>query len=120
MNPKSEFNTYRFKRVLFGAVCSPFMLFATLCRHLKEYKTSASTDILRNLYVDNIITGRESEAHLIEFYKDARSLMMAGKFNLRSWASNSQQLNSLAQQDKTADETNPTNIATWYKLEYIH
>ena len=86
------------------------MLFATLCRHLKEYKTSVSTDILRNLYVDNIITGQESEAALIEFYKDARSLMMAAKFNLRTWASNSQHLNNLTQQDKTADETNPTNI----------
>ena len=110
MDPKSEFNTYRFKRVLFGAVCSPFMLFATLCRHLKEYKTSVSTDILKNLYVDNIITGRESEADLIKFYKDARSLMMAAKFNLRTWASNSQNLNNLTQQNKTADETNPTNI----------
>ena len=49
MDPKSEFNAYRFKRIFFGAVCSPFMLFATLCRHLKEYKTSVSTDILKNL-----------------------------------------------------------------------
>ena len=97
-------------RVLFGAVCSPFMLFATLCRHLKEYKISVSTDILKNLYVDNIITGRESEADLLEFYKDARSPMMAAKFNLRTWASNSQSLNNLTQQNKTADETNPTNI----------
>ena len=96
------------------------MLFATLCRHLKEYKTSVSTDILRNLYVDNIITGQESDAQLIEFYRDARSLMMAAKFNPCTWASNSQQLNSLAQQDKTADKTNPTNVATLYKLEYIH
>ena len=112
MDPKSEFNTYRFKRVLFGAVCSPFMLFATLCRHLKEYKTSVSTDILRNLYVDNIITGWESEAALIEFYKDGRSLMMAAKFNLHTWASNSQHLNNSILQDKIADETNPTNILT--------
>ena len=97
-------------RVLFGAVCSPFMLFATLCRHLKEYKISVSTDILKNLYVDNIITGRESEADLLEFYKDARSPMMAAKFNLRTWASNSQSLNNLTQQNKTADETNPTNM----------
>ena len=39
-----------------------------------------------------------------------RSLMMAAKFNLRTWAFNSQHLNNLTQQDKTADETNPTNI----------
>ena len=110
MNPKSEFNTYRFKRVLFGAVCSPFMLYATLRQHLTQHKTPISTDILKNLYVDNIITGRESETQIVEFYKSARSLMMAAKFNLRTWASNSKQLNSLALADKIHDGNNPTNI----------
>ena len=110
MDPKSEFNTYRFKRVLFGSVCSPFMLYATLCQHFMQYKTSISTDILKNLYVDNIIAGGGSETHLVEFYKSARSLMMAAKFNLRTWASNTQQLNSLTLQDKIVDENNPTNI----------
>lgn len=82
MDPKSEFNINRFKRVLFGAVCSPFMLYATLRQHLTQHKTPFSTDILKNLYIDNIITGRDSETHIVEFYKGARSLMMAAKFNL--------------------------------------
>ena len=34
LDPESEFQTYRFKVVLFGAVCSPFMLNATLHYHL--------------------------------------------------------------------------------------
>lgn len=33
-DPDSEFITYRFRVVLFGAVCSPFMLNAALHRHL--------------------------------------------------------------------------------------
>lgn len=39
-NPKSKFHTYRFKVVLFGATCSPFMLNATRIHHLSQYNST--------------------------------------------------------------------------------
>ena len=75
LDPESEFQTYRFKVVLFGAVCSPFMLNATLQYHLSRYKSNIAQDMLTNLYVDNIVTGCESEEEAVQYYNTARSIM---------------------------------------------
>ena len=56
LNPESELAVYRIKTVLFGAVSSPFILYATLYCHLQHHKTPLSRDIQTNLYVDNIIS----------------------------------------------------------------
>lgn len=80
---ESLFSTYRFKVVLFGSASSPFMLNATLHHHLDKYST-AETDDMKNLYVDNLISGCDAEADIINYYEAARSTMMQGKFNLRS------------------------------------
>ena len=68
-NPNSEFDTYRFRTVLFGSVSSPFMLFATLNYHLRQYNNPTSHDIQRNLYVDNVVTGSDSESQALYFYQ---------------------------------------------------
>ena len=109
-DPNSEFATYHFRTVLFGSVSSPFMLFATLNYHLQQYDNPTSHDIRSNLYVDNVVTGCDSEIQALQFYHQARSMLSAAKFNLRSWASNSQRLLEIAQQDGTADEKRLTNV----------
>jgi len=58
----------------------------------------------RNLYVDNIISGCNSEDQVVEYYKEARTIMGQAKFNLRSWSSNSSHLQSLAKPEGTADK----------------
>ena len=45
LDPTSKFVTYRFRSVLFGAVSSPFILFATLHHHLHLYDTPLSHNI---------------------------------------------------------------------------
>ncbi|XP_065902509.1 uncharacterized protein [Dysidea avara] len=52
---------YRFKVVPFGATSSPIMLNAVLQYHLKQYNSPVSKDMLSNLYVDNIISGCDTE-----------------------------------------------------------
>jgi len=113
-DPNSKFKTYRFCTVLFGSVSSPFMLFATLNHHLLQYDTPVSNNIRHNLYVDNIVTGFDSEAEMLQFYSQARSILSAAKFNLRAWASNCRQLRNTVDKDGTADQNTLTNILGLY------
>ena len=48
--------TYRFRVVLFSAVCSPFMLQlnTTLHCHLVQYNSPTAENMLTNLYIDNV------------------------------------------------------------------
>ena len=109
-NPESQFTIYRFKVVLFGSVSSPFMLHAALRYHLTTEKSTTASDILANLYVDNVVSGCSSETRALEYYKEARGLMSKAKFNLRNWASNSSSLMALAQQDGVADDKTVVNV----------
>ena len=108
-DPHSELVTYRFKTVLFGSTSSPFMLNATLYYHLNSYDTPTAHDMKQNLYVDNIISGCNTEEQAVQYYEEARSIMNQAKFNLRSWASNSSQLRSLAKAEGTVD--NDTTVS---------
>ena len=60
-NPESSFQVYRFKVVLFGSTSSPFMINATLHSHLDNNDSSVSRDMKENVYVDNLISGVNSE-----------------------------------------------------------
>jgi len=101
-DPESEFDTYRFKVVPFGATSSLFMLNATLQLHRRNHDTEVSRDIGKNLYVDNIVSGCSS--------KEARAMMLEANFNLRSWASNSPQLQAVIKEQKIADSNKMVNI----------
>ena len=64
----------------------------------------------QNLYVDNIISGCDTEAQVVEYYREARSIIDHAKFNLGSWASNSQTLQSIAKKVGTADTETTVNL----------
>ena len=109
-NPESTFITYRFKVVLFGSASSPFMLNATLNHHLNLYGSPVSCDMKNNLYVDNIISGCQSEEALIHYYTESRAIMSDANFNLRSWASNSMKLQERAQNDHILDSDTTVSL----------
>ena len=107
---ESDFYTYRFKVVLFGSASSPFMLGATLHLHLSKYNSQIAHDIQQNLYVDNVITGTPSEESAIQYFNEARKIMSDANFNLRSWATNNQQLQAIARNKQVIDENHIVNV----------
>ena len=111
---ESDFDTYRFKVVLFGSASSPFMLGATLHLHLSKYNSQIAHDMQQNLYVDNVISGRPTEASAIEYFNEARKIMSDANFNLRSWASNSQPLQAIARDSQVIDENQLVNVLGLY------
>ena len=109
-DPSSGFRTYRFKVIPFGAASSPFILNAVIQHHLKRHSTTVSRDMQVNLYVDNVITGCDTEDSAIDYYNQARDIMSSGMFNLRSWSSNSGKLQAKAVQDNTANDRSIVNV----------
>ncbi|XP_076081076.1 uncharacterized protein LOC143051991 [Mytilus galloprovincialis] len=103
-DPNSDLTTYRFKSVLFGATCSPFILNAVLSKHLNNHPFDFTEKLTKDLYVDNIVSSFESEEELLKYFKLVRSLFADGGFNLRSWASNSQLLQVLARTENVMDK----------------
>ena len=109
-DPNSPFVTFRFKVVLFGATCSPFMLNAAITYHLKQNESSTSNNLIRNLYVDNVVSGTHSEEAAVDYFIQSRSILGKANFNLRSWAFNSKQLKNIAQAHNVLDDTNPVKV----------
>ena len=86
------------------------MLSSALESHLDQYSSKIATDMKENLYVDNLISGQPTENDVTHYYKSAQSIMSSGNFNLRAWASNSPQLQSLCLQEGTADTKTTVNV----------
>ncbi|XP_063436092.1 uncharacterized protein LOC134717532 [Mytilus trossulus] len=109
-NTSSPLITYRFKSVLFGATCSPFILSATLLKHFKENPGKLSDTLEHGLYVDNILTSFDNENDVIDYYRRSRELLTKSGFNLRSWNSNSPKLQEIASKEQTLDKDELTKI----------
>ena len=106
-DPNSPWDTYRFKSVLFGATCSPFILDATIRKHLDGNTDPTASHILQGLYVDNVVNSFDSKAETIDYFHKSRALMDSAGFNLRSWKSSYAPLNDLAAEHGVLD-TNPS------------
>ena len=59
----------------FGTASSPFMLHATIYLHLHKFQLCASEDIQRNIYVDNIISGCDTETELVQYYTQTQNII---------------------------------------------
>ena len=75
--------------------------------HLSKVASPVAEDMKQNMYVDNILSGCNTEDELQVYYKQSRELMSQANFNLRSWSSNSRCLRTITARDKTGD-SNPT------------
>ena len=80
---------YRFCRVPFGVISSPFLLQATIRHHLTNTEDPSAQVIADNIYVDNLVLGLDSEQDAISMYHSATSIFTKASMNLREWSSNS-------------------------------
>ena len=104
---KSNLVVYRFCRVPFGLICSPFLLGATLKFHLQNEGTPLALNILNNMYVDNILMGTDSVEEANCIYQKARIIFKKASMNLRQWNSNSEEfLKSLPPGERSVGNIN--------------
>ena len=93
---------YRFCRVSFGVISSPFLLSATLDHHLAKENSDVKEQLRANMYVDNMLAGTSNSEEASEFYKEAKSTFNSASMNRRSWTSNCREfLNSIPELDQS-------------------
>ena len=96
---------YRFRRIPFGVISSPFILAATIIYHISSYNTPNTERISCDIYADNIITTFDTESEAIEFYYEATKIFNDAGMPLRQWQSNSPQVqNAITAELREADE----------------
>ena len=85
---------------------------ATIWHHLEKH-TAAQPELvsklLRSTYVDDIVTGADSEEAAYRLYKESKELLQEAGFNLRKFSSNSSHLRDKIQKEETphAFDVNP-------------
>ncbi len=109
-NPESSFDVFRFKSILFGASCSPFILNATIKKHLDNHNDPITQRMKAYIYVDNLASGTDNEDEATIYFKHTRSVMSSANFNLREWNSNSSKLRALANDENAQDENTETKL----------
>ena len=85
---------YRFARIPFGIISSPFLLGATIQHHLEITESPIVNKIKDNIYVDNIITGCDDEDEAVELYQQGKAIFKNASMNLREWLTNSPEVNN--------------------------
>ncbi|XP_038162876.1 uncharacterized protein LOC119797746 [Cyprinodon tularosa] len=95
--PPTEDNlrVLRMTRVVFGASSSPFLLAATIRKHLRQYegKHPEVIDIVRSsLYVDDFISSAKEVAEAQAVTTTVKNIMSAAGMELCKWMTNSPEL----------------------------
>lgn len=88
---RKELQIFRHRRVVFGVICSPFILGAVIEYHLKRAEQEfedVSKLLQKSFYVDNCVASVNSEQELEQFIKTSVQIMSGAKMELRGWESN--------------------------------
>jgi hypothetical protein len=89
---KDNLKVFRFRRVPFGYISSPFLLSATIKHHLEQDGSKDARDMVQNVYVDNILGVRNSTEEGWKYYETAKRLLADVKMNVRQWSTNDDDL----------------------------
>jgi len=100
---KSNIQEYRFCRVPFGVISSPFLLGAAVQTHMDKYNTNFAQQVKDNIYVDNLITGTNTEGEAIQFYKEVKTMFLEASMNIREWMTNSAIVNQYIPSNDRSD-----------------
>ena len=105
---KKEVETLRFTRALFGLAPSPFLLAGVIDQHLdtwSEKRPDIVSEIKKNLYVDDLISGGTSIAKARENKTAATEIFADAAFELHKWHSNVPELESAETEQNAGEQT---------------
>ncbi|GFX57950.1 integrase catalytic domain-containing protein [Trichonephila clavipes] len=91
VHKRPKLQVYRFNRVNFGVISSPFLLAATIRHHIEKYKHEFpdTVELLdRNFYVDDLISGGNEFEEALQTSRRAKNIIEAAGMDLRKWITN--------------------------------
>ncbi|VDM29514.1 unnamed protein product [Toxocara canis] len=98
---------YRFTRLPFGMVASPFLLASTISWHLNNVLTDGEVksnkdrtwlkqladEVRANVYVDNVMIGANTAEKAVRKYKALKQIFLEASMNLREWLLSDEEVN---------------------------
>ena len=103
----SELIVYRYRTIIFGLNCSPYVLHAVIKHHLSQYVETETVHTLKDrLYVNNFVYSTSCLETLTKVYNESREIMEQGGFNLHSWNTNSESLKDIMTRQGTLVQHN--------------
>ena len=82
---------YSYSTIVFGHTSNPLTLGAILQKHFQHYNVRVAVYLSHKLYIDNLLSGGQTEAEATAYYHRALD-SMKGRFVLRQWSTNSPNL----------------------------
>ena len=94
--------SYRFARLPFGLVCSPYLLGGIIKLHLLSVLDSHPqlvNTLQDSIYVDDLLVAVDSEEECIALFREAQEVFASAKLPLRKWFSNSKECQRVMKQE---------------------
>lgn len=94
-SPDEDVKDYRLLRVTFGVSSAPYLAVKSLQQTSKDYGREyplAAKRVLDDFYMDDYMSGCETEKEAIEIYRQTKEILSKGGFELQKWASNSEEV----------------------------
>lgn len=113
-DPAKPIDTYELQTVTYGTASAAFQAIRCLKHLADENETNmplAAQILRRDFYVDDLLTGADSEAEALQIKRQLSKLIAMGKFNLHKWSSNSPNIVKAANADLKEFNQSP-NIRT--------
>lgn len=105
-NPKELLRTYNLTTITYGTTPASFLstyCLITLAEEFKQSHPKASKAIMEDFYMDDLITGTETEEECSQLQRDICMILDSARLPLRKWCSNS----AVIQQKLSERESDP-------------
>ncbi|KAK9759083.1 hypothetical protein QE152_g329 [Popillia japonica] len=92
-DPSHKLQTYKLNTVTYGTTTAPFLAVRCLKQlaiENRENYPNASQTLETDFYVDDLLTGFDTEENALQVAEDLIAILKQGRFELRKWCSNSQ------------------------------
>ncbi|KAJ0169482.1 hypothetical protein K1T71_015069 [Dendrolimus kikuchii] len=95
IKPNQEMHHYNLLTLTFGTACAPYLAVKSLQRLADDEQNNypIAAEITKNdYYMDDLMTGCDSDSEAIQIYEEMNKLMKSGGFELQKWSSNNHKL----------------------------